>query len=199
MGWTEEAEAESVGGIGDRWTMKGRSDPLAGLGRRDKHKKQPASGSWSGSTSDSEDVRDKTSRSPYDMLYEDDDQQKTTRWKRARSSPPTSSTSPRFQASAPSKLTFSPQAQDLIRAMLVSPSNPEGKADLILSDMAANFTGNKVRDTEASLDICLAVFNFAKKNLRTVRETGKTYAGSLLCVLFFLPWGLYITVVRTVS
>jgi len=71
--------------------------------------------------------------------------------------------------------------------MLVSPTNPEGKADLILSDMAANFTGNKARDVEASLDICLAVFEFVKKNLRTVQETGKTYSGSLLLKHFAHP------------
>jgi 23S rRNA (uridine2552-2'-O)-methyltransferase len=77
---------------------------------------------------------------------------------------------------------LSPEAGDLIRAMLMSPSNPEGKADLILSDMAANFTGNRARDTEASLDICLAVLEFVKTNLRTVQETGKSYSGSLLYV-----------------
>ena len=77
---------------------------------------------------------------------------------------------------------LSPMAGELIHAMLMSPSNPEGKADLILSDMAANFTGNKVRDTEASLDICLAVFEFVKNHMRTVQETGKMYTGSLLYV-----------------
>lgn len=75
---------------------------------------------------------------------------------------------------------LSPEAGDLIRAMLMSPSNPEGKADLILSDMAANFTGNRVKDVESSLDICLAVLKFAKKNLRTTEETGNKYTGCLL-------------------
>ena len=150
----------------------------AGLGRRDKRKKLP--GSWSGPTAEEE------ARNPYDMLYENDDGKK-----------PPLGRGPIIAADLlhippiPGVRTLqidflSPQAQDLIRAMLVSPSNPEGKADLILSDMAANFTGNKVRDTEASLDICLAVFDFVKKNLRTVHETGKTYAGSLLYVLFLV-------------
>ena len=75
---------------------------------------------------------------------------------------------------------LSPEAGDLIRAMLMSPSNPEGKADLILSDMAANFTGNRVKDVESSLDICLAVWKFAKQNLRTTEETGNKYTGCLL-------------------
>ena len=75
---------------------------------------------------------------------------------------------------------LSPQAGDLIRAMLISPSNPEGKADLILSDMAANFTGNRVKDIESSLDICLAVWRFVKQNLRTTEETGNKYTGCLL-------------------
>jgi 23S rRNA (uridine2552-2'-O)-methyltransferase len=83
---------------------------------------------------------------------------------------------------------LSPEAGDLIHAMLMSPTNPEGKADLILSDMAGNFTGNKVRDTESSLDICLAVFAFVKKNLRTTKETGNTYSGSLLCVYPSSPY-----------
>ena len=41
-----------------------------------------------------------------------------------------------------------------------------GKVDVILSDMAANFTGNRTRDVQASLDICDAVLSFAKRHLR---------------------------------
>ena len=75
---------------------------------------------------------------------------------------------------------LAPEAGDLIHAMLISPSNPEGKVDLILSDMAANFTGNRVKDVESSLDICLAVWKFIKQNLRTTKETGNKYTGCLL-------------------
>ena len=32
--------------------------------------------------------------------------------------------------------------------------------------MAANFTGNRTRDVQASLDICDAVLSFAKRHLR---------------------------------
>ena len=39
------------------------------------------------------------------------------------------------------------------------------KVDVILSDMAANFTGNRTRDVQASLDICEAVLSFAKRHL----------------------------------
>lgn len=65
---------------------------------------------------------------------------------------------------------LSPRASSAVRAALITPQNPSGMADIILSDMAANFTGNRVRDTEMSLDICRSVFEFAKDNLR-VRDT----------------------------
>ena len=78
---------------------------------------------------------------------------------------------------------LSPRAEELIRRMLMTRDNPHGKVDLILSDMAANFTGSRAADTEASLKICMAVFEFAEKNLRSVHETGKTNTGTLLYVV----------------
>jgi 23S rRNA (uridine2552-2'-O)-methyltransferase len=65
---------------------------------------------------------------------------------------------------------LTPQAGAAIKAALSTPENPSGMADIILSDMAANFSGYKTRDVESSLDICHAVFDFAKDNLH-VRDT----------------------------
>jgi len=80
---------------------------------------------------------------------------------------------------------LSPQAEDAIKAALTTPENPSGMADVILSDMAANFTGNKAHDVEMSLDICHSVFEFVKNNLnvREVHEGVVTKrGGTLLCV-----------------
>lgn len=70
---------------------------------------------------------------------------------------------------------LTPQAGAAIKAALSTPENPSGMADIILSDMAANFSGYKTRDVESSLDICQSVFNFAKDNLH-VRDTSQTAA-----------------------
>ncbi|KAG6333201.1 hypothetical protein ID866_5883, partial [Astraeus odoratus] len=67
---------------------------------------------------------------------------------------------------------LSPQAADAVKAALMTPENPSGMADVILSDMAANSTGNKIRDVEMSLDICRSVFAFAKDNLH-VRDSNE--------------------------
>jgi len=63
-----------------------------------------------------------------------------------------------------------PQARDAVKATLSTSENPTGMADIILSDMAANFSGYKTRDVENSLDICQSVFDFAKDAL-CVRDT----------------------------
>ena len=65
---------------------------------------------------------------------------------------------------------LTPQAGAAVKAALSTPENPSGMADIILSDMAANFSGYKPRDVESSLDICQSVFDFAKDNLH-VRDT----------------------------
>ena len=67
---------------------------------------------------------------------------------------------------------LTPQAGAAIKAALGTPENPSGMADIILSDMAANFSGYKTRDVESSLDICQSVFDFAKDNLH-VRGTSQ--------------------------
>ncbi|KAH7886669.1 ribosomal RNA methyltransferase FtsJ domain-containing protein [Phlebopus sp. FC_14] len=61
---------------------------------------------------------------------------------------------------------LSPEAVTAVKVALRKPENPSGMADVILSDMAADFSGLKSRDVEMSLKICHSVFEFAKGNLR---------------------------------
>lgn len=68
----------------------------------------------------------------------------------------------------------------LVQKLLVSPGNPFGRADVVLSDMAANVSGNDAHDIEQSLRICEAVFEFAKRNMRTAENIGRRRGGVLL-------------------
>ena len=77
---------------------------------------------------------------------------------------------------------LSPEAGSLVQEILKAKANTEGKADVILSDMAANMSGNKIRDTQASLDICEAVWAFASQHLRTAESIGRKRGGVLLFV-----------------
>ncbi|KAG5650702.1 hypothetical protein H0H81_011322 [Sphagnurus paluster] len=77
---------------------------------------------------------------------------------------------------------LSPEAETLIHGLLSVKGNPEGKVDIILSDMAANASGNDTRDTESSLEICEAVFAFARQHLRSAEDIGRRRGGVLLCV-----------------
>ena len=83
-----------------------------------------------------------------------------------------------------------PAATNAIKQMLTTPFNRDGKADLVLSDIGANQSGNRVRDMEQSLEICHAVFQFARKHLRNEFDLAKEMkgreAGVVLCV--FLPF-----------
>lgn len=63
---------------------------------------------------------------------------------------------------------LAPTAVSLLRNKLITDANPSGLADVILSDMASNSTGNRIRDSEASLIICEAVLQFAMAHLRLV-------------------------------
>jgi 23S rRNA (uridine2552-2'-O)-methyltransferase len=58
---------------------------------------------------------------------------------------------------------------------------PEGNADVVLSDMAPNMSGNKVRDEERGREISEAVWEFSRRVLSTDRG-----GGTLLYVLYFL-------------
>jgi 23S rRNA (uridine2552-2'-O)-methyltransferase len=75
---------------------------------------------------------------------------------------------------------FSKEASVFIKGLLSSEDNPDGKADIILSDIGANMTGNMIHDSEASLSICEAVMRSAMGNLRTARSVGRTHGGILL-------------------
>ncbi|KAL0948181.1 hypothetical protein HGRIS_010792 [Hohenbuehelia grisea] len=82
---------------------------------------------------------------------------------------------------------LSSRAEALIKSLLTVRENPEGRADIILSDMAANMTGNTTRDTESSLEICEAVFAFAHRNIRSAASIGKRRGGTLLIKHFVHP------------
>lgn len=72
-----------------------------------------------------------------------------------------------------------------IKNVLRNEDNPEGKVDVVLSDMAANVSGNDTHDIEESLEICEAVFAFAQGHLRTAESTGRRRGGVLLYVSLF--------------
>lgn len=74
------------------------------------------------------------------------------------------------------------KTSEQLTELLRTPENPDGRVDIVLSDMAANATGNRIADVEANLDVVLATWNFATKHLRTYKEVGRKYAGVLLCV-----------------
>jgi 23S rRNA (uridine2552-2'-O)-methyltransferase len=70
--------------------------------------------------------------------------------------------------------------EQIIRGLLFKANSRIPKADVILSDMAANTSGNEAHDSQSSLDICEAVFDFAAQNLRTAINAGRPKAGVLL-------------------
>ncbi len=75
---------------------------------------------------------------------------------------------------------LAPETAPLVDAIIRAKANPDGKADVILSDMAANATGNRTHDTQDSLDICHAVWDFTTKHLRTAKSIGRKGGGVLL-------------------
>ncbi|KAG6825738.1 hypothetical protein H0H92_002610 [Tricholoma furcatifolium] len=82
---------------------------------------------------------------------------------------------------------LAPDTEELIQSLLSMDDNPEGKVDVVLSDMAANTSGNHTADIEASLEICHAVLDFSKRHLRTAKEIGRTRGGVLLMKHFQDP------------
>ncbi|KAH9167213.1 23S ribosomal RNA methyltransferase [Lactarius sanguifluus] len=82
---------------------------------------------------------------------------------------------------------LAPETAPMVEAIIRAKANPDGKADVILSDMAANATGNRTHDTQDSLDICHAVWNFTQKHLRTAESIGRKSGGVLLLKHFEHP------------
>ena len=74
---------------------------------------------------------------------------------------------------------LSSEAESFLDALLQGEGR-DGKADVILSDMAANFTGNTTADIEASLTIARSVFEFTKRHLRTAESIGRRRGGVLV-------------------
>ncbi|PCH34675.1 23S ribosomal RNA methyltransferase [Wolfiporia cocos MD-104 SS10] len=82
---------------------------------------------------------------------------------------------------------LSPEADATVSALVRSESNPDGKVDIVLSDMAANFSGNRTHDVEAHLNICNAVVRFARRHLRSSDDVGKRKGGVLVIKYFEHP------------
>ncbi|KAF7760852.1 hypothetical protein Agabi119p4_10261 [Agaricus bisporus var. burnettii] len=73
-----------------------------------------------------------------------------------------------------------------IRQLLsTDPDNPHGKVDVVLSDISPNITGQKMRDTQQSLDVCESVFRFAMGHLRAPEEYNDDLSGVLLVKFFY--------------
>lgn len=75
---------------------------------------------------------------------------------------------------------LSSEAAELVHDLLRAKANSEGKADVIMSDMAANMSGNGIQDSAACLDICCSVWNFTRQHLRTAQSVGRLRGGVLL-------------------
>jgi 23S rRNA (uridine2552-2'-O)-methyltransferase len=75
---------------------------------------------------------------------------------------------------------LAPTTDNVIQDILRQQGVQEGKVDVILSDMAANASGNDTRDIECSLQICEAVLDFAKRHLRSAEVVGRKRGGVVL-------------------
>ncbi|KAI5121533.1 hypothetical protein M0805_002593 [Coniferiporia weirii] len=61
---------------------------------------------------------------------------------------------------------------------------PDTKADVILSDIAPNMSGNKTRDTATGLEVCQAVYAFAASHLRASDHERDAGGGHLVLKYF---------------
>ncbi|KAH9895757.1 23S ribosomal RNA methyltransferase [Cubamyces lactineus] len=82
---------------------------------------------------------------------------------------------------------LSSEADEVITQLMLNEPGADGKADVILSDMAANFTGNVTADRHASLQLSESVFEFTKRHLRTAQSTTRRKAGVLVLKHFAHP------------
>jgi 23S rRNA (uridine2552-2'-O)-methyltransferase len=65
-------------------------------------------------------------------------------------------------------------------AQILASLLPDGKADVVLSDMAPNMSGNRIRDEEMGKEICQAVWEFARTTLRSGTSSDSRKKGVLL-------------------
>ncbi|KAJ7280338.1 ribosomal RNA large subunit methyltransferase J [Mycena rebaudengoi] len=82
---------------------------------------------------------------------------------------------------------LAPATEVQVRALMAHQGAPDGRADVILCDMAANATGNAFHDIESSLEICTSVFEFSKRNLRSAESIKRDTGGVLLLKHFAHP------------
>ncbi|KAH7912104.1 ribosomal RNA methyltransferase FtsJ domain-containing protein [Hygrophoropsis aurantiaca] len=82
---------------------------------------------------------------------------------------------------------LAPKSSDIVMSALKTSANPSGKADVIISDMAANFTGNHITDSQACLDICFSAIEFASKTLKVADKQRGLRGGTLLLKHFAHP------------
>ncbi|KAJ7262778.1 ribosomal RNA methyltransferase FtsJ domain-containing protein [Mycena haematopus] len=86
---------------------------------------------------------------------------------------------------------LAPDTEPLIRGLVAHQAGDEGRADgradVILCDMAGNSTGNVFHDIESSLAICTSVFEFTKRHIRSADSVGRELAGVLLIKHFAHP------------
>jgi 23S rRNA (uridine2552-2'-O)-methyltransferase len=75
---------------------------------------------------------------------------------------------------------LSPRATHLLDAVLQKHAGST-RVDVLLSDMAANATGNRTKDSEAALDLVRAVIQFADGRLETAHAGSP--GGTLVCVI----------------
>jgi len=64
---------------------------------------------------------------------------------------------------------------------------PNANVDVVLSDMAPNMSGNRLRDIDQSLELCTSVFQFAQEWLITARQSGNPRGGWLIMKYFDHP------------
>ncbi|EJD44103.1 23S ribosomal RNA methyltransferase [Auricularia subglabra TFB-10046 SS5] len=77
--------------------------------------------------------------------------------------------------------------QEMVRLLI--PAGPSGQrlADVVLSDMGANMTGNRTTDSQGSLDLCTAAFTFAHEHLRRHHPFHRHSGGTFVLKHFAHP------------
>lgn len=75
---------------------------------------------------------------------------------------------------------LAPETSKVIQGLLIANGCSSQKVDVILSDIAANASGNETHDIQSSLRVCEAVLQFANEHLRTAKEIGRKRGGVIL-------------------